>query len=42
MQVTTALAFGAQWIVTRNIRDYDLSPIKAIRPMDFVTLLLHP
>jgi predicted nucleic acid-binding protein len=42
MQVTTALAFGAQWIVTRNIRDYVLSPIKAIRPMDFVTLLPHP
>jgi predicted nucleic acid-binding protein len=34
MQVSTALLFGAQLIVTRNLSDYKRSPIKAVRPGD--------
>jgi len=34
MQTSTALLFGAQAIVTRNITDYRNSPIKALRPTD--------
>ncbi|MCC5841487.1 MAG: PIN domain-containing protein [Opitutales bacterium] len=32
MQTSTALLFGAQVIVTRNLADYRRSPIKALRP----------
>lgn len=39
MQTATALLFGAQVIVTRNLSDYRLSPIKAARPAD-ITLQL--
>lgn len=34
MQVSTALLFGAQLIVTRNLSDYKRSPIKAVPPGD--------
>lgn len=34
MQTSTALLFGAQAIVTRNLADYRRSPIKALRPGD--------
>lgn len=34
MQTSTALLFGAQIIVTRNVADYRRSPIKALRPVD--------
>ncbi len=34
MQVAAAHACGAQYIVTRNIRDYERSPIRAIRPQE--------
>ena len=30
MQVATARACGARYIVTRNIRDYQRSPIRAV------------
>ncbi len=32
MQASSALLFGAQVIVTRNLSDYKRSPIKAVRP----------
>lgn len=32
MQVSTGLLFGAQMLITRNLRDYRASPIKAIPP----------
>ncbi|MBN2234808.1 MAG: PIN domain-containing protein [Opitutales bacterium] len=34
MQVSAALLFGAQLIVTRNLSDYKASPIKAVPPGD--------
>ncbi len=34
MQVAAARACGARQIVTRNIKDYERSPISAIRPGD--------
>ncbi len=34
MQVSSALLFGAQLIVTRNLPDYKQSPIKAVTPGD--------
>jgi len=34
MQVSAALRFGAQIIVTRNLKDYRKSPIKAMSPGD--------
>ena len=34
MQTSTALFFGAQIIVTRNVADYLRSPIKVLRPVD--------
>jgi predicted nucleic acid-binding protein len=34
MQVSAALLFGSQLIVTRNLSDYKESPIKAVSPGD--------
>ena len=34
MQVAAARACGAQHIVTRNVKDYERSPISAIRPQE--------
>lgn len=34
MQASAAMLFGAQMIITRNLRDYELSPIKAVHPKD--------
>ena len=34
MQVAAAQACGARYIVTRNVRDYRRSPIRAITPQD--------
>lgn len=34
MQASSALLFGAQMIVTRNVSDYRHSPIKAVLPSD--------
>jgi predicted nucleic acid-binding protein len=38
MQVATALVFGAQTILTRNLPDYEKSPIKAMSPSAFLAL----
>jgi len=34
MQASAALLFGAQMIVTRNLRDYTTSPLKAVTPAE--------
>ena len=36
MQAAAALAFGANFIITRNVKDYARSPVKAISPAEFV------
>lgn len=38
LQMECAKAYGAEFIVTRNIVDYKLSEIKAILPQDFLAL----
>ncbi len=40
MQVVSGLQFNAQCIVTRNLRDYTKSPIKALSPKDLLDLLV--
>ena len=35
MQAAAALAFGATFIVTRYVKDYARSPLKAISPAEF-------
>ena len=39
MQVSSAECFSAQFIVTRNLRDYVRSPIKAVPPKNVLTIL---
>ena len=39
MQVAAARACGARWIVTRNLRDYERSPIPAVSPRQALTEL---
>ena len=39
MQVAAARACGARYIVTRNVRDYERSPIRAIDPQEALTTL---
>lgn len=39
MQAAAAVLFGAQLIVTRNLKDYRRSPIKAASPADVLKLL---
>ena len=36
MQAACALSAGVDWIITRNIKDFAASPIRAIRPDEFV------
>ena len=36
LQAAAALAFGASYIVTRNVRHYRRSPVPVISPTDFV------
>ena len=38
LQMECAKAYGAEYIVTRNIDDYKLSDIKAILPKDYLKL----
>jgi hypothetical protein len=38
MQAAAAVACKADWIVTRNVRHYRRSPVKAILPKDLLTL----
>jgi predicted nucleic acid-binding protein len=39
MQVAAAHACGAQHIVTRNIKDYTRSPIRAVSPREALSRL---
>ena len=39
LQSVCAKQFDADFIVTRNVKDYRLSPIKAVSPSDFGKLL---
>lgn len=39
LQMECAKAYGAQYIVTRNVNDYKFSEIKAILPKDYLELL---
>lgn len=39
MQVAAARAYGARHIVTRNVRDYQRSPIPAINPQEAISVL---
>jgi predicted nucleic acid-binding protein len=39
MQVAAARACGARHIVTRNVRDYERSPIRAVDPQEALTAL---
>ena len=38
LQVECAKAYGAEYIVTRNVSDYAVSEIKAIEPKDYLNL----
>ncbi len=42
MQASSAIACGAQYIITRNIRDFSKSPVPAITPEDFLALVDNP
>ncbi len=39
MQVAVTRACGARYIVTKNVRDYKRSPIRAVDPQEAVTVL---
>ena len=38
LQMECARAYGAEYIVTRNINDYKMSDVKAILPKDYLKL----
>lgn len=40
MQASAAIRFGAQMIVTRNLKDFTRSPVKAITPAQLTSLLV--
>lgn len=42
LQAAAALAFDAQWIVTRNLRHYRNSPVPAISPSQFLKEVGRP
>jgi predicted nucleic acid-binding protein len=39
MQAAAALAWGADYIITRNLRDYRNSPVKGMTPSAFLKLV---
>lgn len=39
MQVAAALTFGAQVVITRNLKDYRKSPVKVMTPEDALSQL---
>lgn len=39
LQMECAKAYGAEYIVTRNISDYNLSDIKAVLPKDYLDII---
>ena len=38
LQMECAKAYGAEYIITRNIADYKMSEVKAILPEDYLKL----
>jgi hypothetical protein len=40
LQSVCAVKFEADFIITRNLKDYKLSPIKAMSPVDFAERFL--
>ena len=38
LQMECAKSYGAEYIVTRNVSDYSVSNIKAIKPSDYLGL----
>lgn len=42
LQAAAALAFGASFVVTRNVHDYRKSPVPALSPADFLVRLKKP
>ena len=42
LQVAAALSGGADFIITRNIRDFGRSPLPAVTPSHFLRKILHP
>ncbi len=39
MQVVSAQSFEADVIITRNLKDYKLSPLRAVSPVQFLKLI---
>jgi len=37
--MVAAVHDGAQYLITRNVQDYQLGPLPALRPVEFLTLL---
>jgi predicted nucleic acid-binding protein len=42
VQMAAAMGAGAQFVVTRNIKDFKAGPLPAIRPAELVALLKSP
>ena len=42
LQVAAALAFGASFVVTRNVHDFRKSPVPGLAPADFLVHLRKP
>jgi predicted nucleic acid-binding protein len=42
LQVAAALSGGADFIITRNIRDFGRSPLPVVTPSHFLRKILHP
>ncbi len=39
VQMIAALHYGAQYVVTRNVHDYQAGPLPALQPAEFLALL---
>lgn len=38
-QMVAALHYGAQYLITRNVRDYEAGPLPALQPAEFLALV---
>jgi len=39
VQMTAALRSGAQYLITRNVRDYKAGPLPALQPVELLALV---
>jgi predicted nucleic acid-binding protein len=39
VQMMAAVHYGAQYLITRNVQDYQTGPLSALRPVEFLALL---